>query len=167
MTDDDLPRRPPRQLDRARAVARVLDRSFRIPGTSLRFGLDPLLGLLPVAGDAVGALASGYILYVAWLNGAPGSMIARMVLNVLVDTLVGAVPVVGDLFDAGWQANVRNMALLERWLESEGSGRHHSVAILIAVVVGLLVMLAAVIAVIWVVIETLLQGAIGGAAELF
>lgn len=167
MTEDDLPKRPPRQLDRARLLARLLDRSFRVPGTSLRFGLDPLLGLLPVGGDAISALASGYILYVAWLNGAPGALIGRMLFNLLVDTLVGAVPVVGDLFDAGWQANARNVALLEEWVGEEGSQRHHSIAILIAVLVALLVLLAAVIALIWVVVETLLQGAIGGAAELF
>lgn len=167
MTNDDLPRHSPRHVGRARAVARLLDRSFRIPGTSLRFGLDPVLGLVPVVGDAVTALASGYILYVAWLNGVPGSMIARMMVNVLLDTLLGAIPIVGDIFDAGWQANARNVALLEKWLESEGSARHHSVAILVAVIVGLLVLLAAVIALIWVVVETLLQGTIGGAAELF
>ena len=148
-------------------MARLLDRSFRIPGTSLRFGLDPVLGLVPGAGDVVAALGSGYILYIAWLNGAPGSMIARMVMNVLVDTLVGAVPVVGDIFDAGWQANARNVALLERWLDEEGSQRHHSVAILVGVIAGLLLLLAAVVAVLWVMVETLLQGAIGGAAELF
>ena len=163
---DDTPRRPPRKLDRARALARLLDRSFRIPGTQLRFGLDPILGLLPGVGDVAGALGSGYILYVAWLNGAPGSMIARMMLNVVVDALVGSIPVLGDLFDAGWQANARNVRLLERWLDEEGSQRHHSAAILVAVIVGLLVLLAGVVALIWVVLETLLQGAIGGAAEL-
>jgi hypothetical protein len=167
MNDHDLPRRPPRQLDPARTVARLLDRSFRIPGTSLRFGLDPVLGLFPAIGDAVGALGSGYIVYVAWLNGVPGAVIARMLGNVLVDTLVGSVPVVGDLFDAGWQANVRNVALLERWLDEEGSAGHHSVGILIAVILGLLALLVGVIALIWVVLETLLQGTIGGAAQLF
>lgn len=164
---DDLPRRTPRQLGRARSLAHLLDRSFRIPGTSLRFGLDPLLGLIPAGGDVLAALASGYVLYVAWLNGAPGAMIGRMMVNVLVDTLLGAVPVVGDLFDAGFQANSRNVALLEEWLDEEGSQRHHSVAILVAVIAGLLVLLAAVAALIWVLLETLLQGAIGGAAELF
>lgn len=166
-TDDDLPRRPPRQLDRARTVARVLDRSFRVPGTPLRFGLDPLLGLIPGVGDVIGALASGYVLYVAWLNGAPGSMIGRMMLNVVVDALVGSVPVVGDLFDAGWQANARNVRLLEGWLDEAGSQRHHSAAILIAVGVGLLVLLAGVVAVLWVILETLFRGTVGGAAELF
>ena len=167
MSEQNLVKKTPRKLDHARAVARLLDRSFRIPGTSLRFGLDPILGLLPGGGDVLGALASGYILYVAWLNGAPGSMIARMMMNAVVDALVGAVPVVGDIFDAGWQANSRNVRLLEGWLDEEGSQRHHSVAILVAVIVGLLVLLAGVVAVIWVVLETLFQGTIGGATGLF
>ena len=165
--DDQRPRGAPRRLEGARAVARLLDRRFRIPGTELRFGLDPILGLIPGVGDVVGALGSGYILYVAWLNGAPGSMIGRMMLNVVVDALVGSVPVIGDVFDAGWQANARNLRLLERWLDAEGSGRHHSVAILVGVAVGLVVLLAAVVALLWVIADALLQGAIGGAASLF
>jgi hypothetical protein len=156
----DLPERPPRHLDRARTLARLLDRSFRIPGTSLRFGLDPLLGLLPVGGDVLAALGSGYILYVAWVNGAPGGVIGRMLLNVLLDTLVGSVPVVGDLFDAGWQANARNVAMLEDWLGEEGSQHHHSPAILVGVITALLLLMAGVVAVIWVAVDVLLQGAL-------
>ncbi|MBW3553633.1 MAG: DUF4112 domain-containing protein [Gemmatimonadetes bacterium] len=161
---DDTPRRPPRNLDSARAVARLLDRSLRIPGTSLRFGLDPILGLIPGIGDAAGALASGYILYVAWLNGTPGSMIGRMMLNVGVDALMGAIPVIGDLFDAGWQANARNVALLEKWLDDEGSQRHHSVAILVGVMAGLLALLAGVGWVLWVMLGALLQAGTAGGA---
>lgn len=141
--------REPKGLGSARALADVMDRSFRIPGTSLRFGLDPLMGLFPVGGDVVGALVSGYILYIAWRNGAPGTLIGRMLVNVLVDTAVGAVPVLGDLFDAGWQANARNVGLLERWLGREGPGRHGSPAIMVAVVVALVVMLAAVVLGVW------------------
>ena len=156
---DDLPRRAPRDLGRARALARLLDRSFRIPGTSLRFGLDPLLGLLPVGGDVLAALGSGYILYVAWRNGAPGGLIGRMLVNVLIDTLVGSVPVLGDLFDAGWQANARNVSMLEAWLGEEGSQHHHSPAILVGVVTALLLLLLAVVGLFWWGIELLFQGA--------
>jgi hypothetical protein len=97
-----------------------MDRSLRIPGTSIRFGLDPILGLLPVGGDIVSALGAGYILFVAWRNGAPGGLIARMLVNVVLDTLAGSVPVLGDLFDAGWKANTRNVGLLEGWLRESG-----------------------------------------------
>lgn len=157
---DDLPKRPPRQLESARAVARLLDRSFRIPGTSLRFGLDPILGLLPVGGDVLAALGSGWILYVAWRNGAPPGMIGRMLVNVLVDTLVGAVPVVGDLFDAGWQANARNVGMLEKWLGEEGSRRHHSPAILVGIVLALLLLVAGVVGLVWLVVDVVFRGAL-------
>ena len=154
----ELPKRPPEKLDAARAVARILDRSFRIPGTSLRFGLDPLLGLLPVGGDVLAALGSGYILYVAWRNGAPGSLITRMLLNVLIDTVVGAVPVLGDIFDAGWQANARNVSLLEDWVGEEGSRHHPSPAILVGVIAALLVLVAGVVGLVWLLISILLHG---------
>ena len=157
---DDLPKRAPRRLEGARSLARLLDGRFRIPGTTLRFGLDPVLGLFPIGGDVLAALASGWILYVAWLNGAPGSMIGRMLTNVLVDTLVGSVPVLGDLFDAGWKANSRNVALLEEWLGEEGSQHHPSVAILIGVIAALLVLLAGVALVVWAVVEIVFLGSL-------
>lgn len=157
---DELPKRAPRQLDSARTVARLLDRSFRIPGTSLRFGLDPLLGLLPVGGDVVAALGAGWILYVAWRNGAPAGMIGRMLVNVLVDTLVGAVPVLGDIFDAGWQANARNVAMLETWLGEEGSQHPHSVGLLVGIIAALLLLIAGVVGLVWLVVDVVFYGAL-------
>jgi len=133
----------------ARSVARLLDRQFRVPGTSIRFGLDPLLGLLPVGGDIVAALGSGYILYVGWRNGAPGALLARMLANVAADLVVGSVPVIGDLFDAGWKANARNVALLEEWLGEVPSGRPGSRIVLAALGVALLLLLAGAVAVFW------------------
>lgn len=153
-SDADLPRkpspgRPSGRLAAARAVAHLLDRSFRIPGTSRRFGLDPLLGLLPVGGDVVAALGSGYILYVAWRSGAPGAMIARMLGNVVMDTLIGSVPVLGDLFDAWWKSNARNVGMLEEWLGQEGARQQHSRLLLVAIIAALVILLAAVVAVFW------------------
>jgi hypothetical protein len=164
---DDLPKRAPRKLDRARNLARLLDRSFRVPGTQLRFGLDPILGLLPVGGDVLAALGSGYILYVAWWNGAPTGLIGRMLGNVLLDTFVGSVPVLGDLFDAGWHANSRNVALLEKWLGKEGSQHHHSPAVLVAVIATLLVLVVGVVAVLWWVLGILLQGSLDPPGQIF
>lgn len=141
--------RPPRQLGRARALARLMDRSLRIPGTSIRFGLDPLLGLLPVGGDVVASLGSGYILYVAWRNGAPGAVLRRMLVNVAVDTVVGSVPVLGDLFDAGWKANSRNVGLLEEWLGEPGAKRRSHPAVLVGIIVVLALLLAGVVGLFW------------------
>lgn len=102
---------------RARLVARLLDDAVRIPGTDRRIGLDPLVGLLPVGGDALGAVLSLYVLVEGYRVGAPPRLLARMVLNVLVDFLVGIVPVVGDVFDAAWKANQRNVDLLASYVE--------------------------------------------------
>jgi hypothetical protein len=90
----------------------LLDSAIVVPGTKLRFGIDPLLGLFPGGGDVVGAALSGYIVYESWRLGVPPSGIARMIMNVFADTLLGAVPVAGDLFDAFWKANLRNIEIL-------------------------------------------------------
>jgi len=125
----------------ARALARLLDSAIRIPGTGIRIGLDPILGLIPGLGDVAGAGMAGYTVLLAARLGAPRSVILRMLGNVALDTLVGAVPLLGDLFDAGWKANTRNVALLERYLERPGTTRVSSRA-LVALVIAALVMLA-------------------------
>ena len=104
---------PQPQLERLRAVSRLLDSAFVIPGTRYRFGLDALIGLVPGLGDAVGAVFSGYIVLQASRLGAPRSVVSRMIANVAIDTLVGWVPILGDIFDVAWKSNLRNMALLE------------------------------------------------------
>ncbi|MFC6975594.1 DUF4112 domain-containing protein [Halomicroarcula sp. GCM10025709] len=101
----------PPGLVRIRRVARLLDDSVRLPLTRFRIGLDPLLGVLPVAGDAVAALLSLYIVAEAARLGISGRTLARMLLNVGLDFAVGSVPVIGSLFDALWTANERNAAL--------------------------------------------------------
>jgi hypothetical protein len=101
------------KLSRLRGLARLLDTSLQIPGTRFQFGLDALLGLVPGIGDAVGALLSFYIVSEARRLGVSKRTLLRMSANVGIDTLVGAVPALGDLFDAGFKANIRNVALLE------------------------------------------------------
>lgn len=103
-----------KNVDNARALARVLDTAIGIPGTKLRVGLDALLGLVPGAGDAVSAALSGYIILAAARAGASRPVLLRMVGNVIVDTVVGSIPVLGDLFDVAFRANSRNVALLDR-----------------------------------------------------
>ena len=106
-----------RQLAQLRRLAWWLDAGIPIPGTSFRFGLDPIIGLIPGLGDGIGAVLSGGILIEAAHRGVPRATLLRMALNIAVDSLVGAIPVLGDLFDFAWKSNLRNVALLERALE--------------------------------------------------
>lgn len=98
---------------RLEQMVRLLDSALPIPGTSLRVGLDPILGLmLPAVGDAVGGFVSLGVLFLAVQYRVPAPIIRRMVANVAVDIAVGSIPVVGDVFDFGWKANDRNFVLL-------------------------------------------------------
>jgi hypothetical protein len=97
-------------------ISRVLDDWLRIPGTQIRFGLDGIVGLIPGIGDILGGLASLIILVAAWVRGVPYIALTRMVANVAISVLVGAIPIAGDIFDIGWKANRRNYRLLTRHL---------------------------------------------------
>lgn len=108
-----------RRLKRLRTLSWVLDRS--IPVGRWRIGLDPILGVLPGLGDWIGAIMSLYVVYESARMGAPARTLARMGGNILVETLVGSIPILGDLFDAAWQANTRNLALIERHYAEERS----------------------------------------------
>ena len=122
-------------------MARALDSAVRVPGTNIRFGLDALLGLVPGLGDVAGAAMGSYLVMLGSRLGAPKPVLARMVLNVALDTLAGVVPVAGDLFDVAWKANSRNMALLERYIAQPAATKKSSTAV-VAVMIGLLVLLA-------------------------
>ncbi|MGZ8470762.1 MAG: DUF4112 domain-containing protein [Gemmatirosa sp.] len=123
--------------ERVRAMARVLDSAVGIPGTRVRFGLDAVLGLIPGVGDVVGAAAAGYIVLAAARLGAPPTVLVRMLLNVGVDTVVGAVPLLGDLFDLGGRSNSRNVALLERHLADPRGARASSKVVVVGVLIGI------------------------------
>ena len=107
-------RSDPRGLETLRRWARLFDSAFRIPGTQITFGIDPILGLIPGIGDLASPLLSLLFIWHGLRLGLPRVVLSRMVLNVLIDAGVGAIPVVGDLFDFAWKANVWNLALLER-----------------------------------------------------
>lgn len=111
-----------RRLARVRTLGRVLDEAFVIPGTNRRVGLDPILGILPGAGDAVGSLLSLYIIFEAYRSGAPPGLLAKMLGYVAVDTVVGSIPLVGPVFDTFWTANTWNVRLLITYLERRRSG---------------------------------------------
>lgn len=139
-------------ITKARALAKALDSAVGIPGTPLRIGLDAILGLIPGGGDIAGAALSGYIVLTAARHGASKAVIGRMLLNVLIDTTIGAIPILGDLFDVAYKSNMRNVALLERYAAQPVAVRRQSkwvaagvvaVLVLIAVGVGTLAVLIA------------------------
>lgn len=101
------------RLTRLRRLAWMIDGAFRLPGTRFRFGLNGLIGLTPAAGDAVLAAVSLYIVYEAHALGVPRQKLAKMLANVGVETVAGAVPILGDLFDMTFKANLRNLAIIE------------------------------------------------------
>lgn len=108
---------------RLRALAWLMDNSIPLPG-GLRIGLDAIIGLVPGIGDAIAAVISAYIINEAREMGASRSVLLRMMSNVMIDTVIGAVPFAGDLFDAAFKSNSRNLALLARYqLDPAGSRR--------------------------------------------
>jgi len=134
----------PRQaqgLDALRKGAQLLDSAFVVPGTSYRVGLDPILGLVPGVGDLVSPLFTIAILWQARELAIPRVVLLRMIVNVAIDSLVGAVPVVGDLFDFAWKANNKNLALVERHAQEERTASAGD-WLFVGLIVALLLLLA-------------------------
>lgn len=105
-------------LERLRKISNLLDNAIAIPGTGYRVGIDPLLGLLPGGGDTLTGFFSAYIVWEAAQLGLPRETLIRMVWNIVFDTLVGFIPVLGDFFDVAWKANVKNLSLIDSHLAS-------------------------------------------------
>lgn len=123
-------------------VSYLMDEQFRFPGTKFRFGLDPILNLIPIAGDMAGLLISAGLLLAMARKGASNKLVVLMSLNILLDATIGAIPIIGQLFDFFFKANSRNMKLMkEHYLEGkyQGSGKNViiTVGIILIVVMGL------------------------------
>lgn len=114
-----------RRLQRLRSLAWLLDRSIPIGGR-WRIGLDPIIGLVPGAGDWIGSALSLYVLYEGARLGLPFGALLRMAGNILIEAIVGTVPLLGDLFDFAWQANSRNLAVVEQEYRPALPGRSFS-----------------------------------------
>jgi hypothetical protein len=132
------------RINRVRVLAKLLDNSISIPGTRWKFGFDAIIGLVPVVGDMIGAVLSGYIVLEAARAEVPPFTLARMLVNVGIDAWFGSVPAVGDVFDAVWKANMKNVSLLEHHLNAGGAvnreKRKVTGAIVLAVIVLLLIL---------------------------
>jgi hypothetical protein len=102
-------------------IAALLDDMWRVPGTQIRFGLDGLIGWIPGIGDAIAGIASCVIVFASWRRGVPPITLARMAANVLLESIIGTIPIVGDIFHVFWKANRRNYRLLIREKEHPSS----------------------------------------------
>ncbi len=139
--------RDQRSLETLRRLARLFDAAFRVPGTEFRFGLDPLIGLIPGIGDLASPVLTVAILWQAAKRRVPKVVLLRMVLNALIDAAVGAIPIIGDAFDFAWKATEWNMALLERHAvagrgATSGDYLFVSLCVVIVIVMALLPLLA-------------------------
>ena len=133
-------------LKRLRQLSHLLDKALTVPGTPISIGLDPILGLIPVGGDFLGVMLSSYIILEAARLGAPTATLSRMVLNMIIDGLVGAIPILGDLFDFTWRANTYNIKLLEDYLKFPRQNKSVDKWFMFAVSVGLLLVAIVLIA---------------------
>lgn len=121
--------------------SRLLDSEFRIPGTNFRFGLDPILGLIPGWGDTASYVMSAMLILSMVQKGASGKLVMKMVVNAAVDMLVGSIPVLGDLFDVAFKANDRNIQLFKEYHE-EGKHKGTGLGYLLLIMGVLLALLA-------------------------
>lgn len=127
------------KLQRLRLLTRLLDNAVEIPGTSYRIGLDPIIGLLPAGGDIVSSILSAYIVLEAARLGLPNSALLRMVVNIILDTVAGTVPILGDLFDVTWKANSMNLELIEAHIQTPQSSQKANKWFVFLLLVGLTV----------------------------
>ncbi len=134
----------PKEFKGMEFLAKWMDTKFRIPGTEFRFGLDGLLGLVPGVGDLSTFAVSGYLVLLMARNGASGFVLARMIFNIVIDVVLGTIPVIGDLFDFVHKANVKNMKLMQKYY-TEGKYRGGAWKVIIPVVVALLIVLAGIV----------------------
>ncbi len=135
-----LPTKHISRVNKLRRLSTVMDNAIAIPGTKIRFGLDPILGLLPGGGDTITGGLSAYIVVEAARMGLPPEVLYKMVGNILLDSFAGTIPVLGDLFDVGWKSNVKNIELLEKHLEIAEDSKNNTLFI-----IGLIILLTIII----------------------
>jgi hypothetical protein len=147
----------PTPMARHRWVGWLLDNAIPIPGTRFRLGIDQIIGLVPGIGDLIGGALSLYIIVEAWRLGVPRGLLVRMGWNVAIDTFVGEIPLLGDLFDIAFKANIRNLALLDGFAQRPVEVRRTSRRFVALLAAGLVLLTAGAIA-LAVVLVRLLSG---------
>jgi hypothetical protein len=148
----NVPARDIRELKWIEGVINVMDNRFRVPGTNIRFGLDPIIGLFPIVGEAVTFGISSVLILSMMKYGVSHKVVIKMVGNVMLDAIIGSIPLIGDLFDIAYKANQRNYRLLkEHQLEGKHTGS--GTGLLIGVGVVLFVLMCVVVFGLWKLIE--------------
>lgn len=138
----------------AHTLAHWLDDRFTIPGTNIRFGLDPVISLIPGAGDWLAGMASSYFLVLGVREDVPASVLGRMGVNIILDVVIGSVPLLGDIFDVGWKANTKNAKLLEKYRSDAAGTEKQSKGVLWGVAILMVVLIVAVLGLLaWVITE--------------
>lgn len=125
-------------------LAVLLDSKFTIPGTRIKYGLDPILGLLPIVGDLTSFAISGALLFFMARHGASRKVIILMIGNLIIDTILGAIPLIGNIFDFSYKANSRNIKLLKKHYEEgkyQGSGKGIILMVLVALIATMVIII--------------------------
>lgn len=124
--DTEIKGKPiPLQLQKVARLTKLMDSQFRVPGTNITFGIDPIIGLIPGLGSVVDYIISAYLLVSMVRNGASGRVVSKMILNISIDGIVGAIPVLGNIFDFFYKANRKNLILAVEHFEE---GKHQGSA---------------------------------------
>jgi hypothetical protein len=133
-----------KQLRWVRQLSTLLDSQFIIPGTNIRFGLDPLFSLIPILGDLATYVISGVLIYTMYQQGASRKVVIKMIMNSTFDAVLGTIPIVGTVFDVFYRSNERNLKLLrEHYLEGKHQGSGNGLVLLILFVAIVIVAAAA------------------------
>ncbi len=142
--NDELNEIKEERLLRLRILGERLDESIKIPGTNYKIGLDPIIGTMPVIGDLIGGVLSTYILYSGIKMGASPKIVAQMATNIALEFAIGSIPIVGDVFDVIWKANIKNIELIEETTfdnEGNNSMNYLITATLIVVLLGIILVI--------------------------
>lgn len=138
-------------------VTHALDELVAVPGTPIRVGLDPIIGLIPVVGDAVAGIVGAWVIGEAARFGVPRLVLGRMVVNLVVDLAIGAIPLLGDLYDVAFRSNSRNLELFRRHALEPGASTRGEQAFfvgLLLLVVGVVWLLLMAVGAVWGVLQT-------------
>ena len=132
------------KLLRLKLLSERLDNSIKIPGTNQKIGIDPIIGLIPILGDFIGVIFSTYIMYSGIKMGVSSKIVKKMATNLAIEFIMGSIPIIGDIFDALWKANKKNVELIEEaTIENQENYRlnYLIIASLIVLILGLILVI--------------------------